>query len=149
MKMLGARQALGSTTMGPVDDERVGIAVLNHPDSFGFPTYWHVRSYGLLAANVFGLRVFRNAPNEDGSVTLEPGDSMTFGYRILLHRGDHEAGNVREKFIEYAKVDKSVTPAAIWEQAAGQPDLPPEPEIEIQPRETTATNAALVPSGAE
>ena len=37
------------------DAGRVGVAILNHPSSFRFPTYWHVRTYGLFAANPFGL----------------------------------------------------------------------------------------------
>ena len=47
---------------GPVgpDEVQAGIAVLNHPSSFRFPTFWHVRTYGLLAANVFGLHNFKS-----------------------------------------------------------------------------------------
>ena len=43
---------------GMVDGQRLGIAILNHPSSFRFPTHWHVRTYGLFAANPFGLRDF-------------------------------------------------------------------------------------------
>ena len=43
---------------GPVEGKTVGVAILNHPDSFRFPTTWHVRTYGLFAANPFGWHDF-------------------------------------------------------------------------------------------
>ena len=87
---------------GPVEGETVGIAIMNHPSSFCFPTYWHVRTYGLFAANPFGLHNFKG-PGNDGSHTLAPGDSMTFRYRVLIHRGDEKVGKVAEAFGAYAK----------------------------------------------
>ena len=55
---------------GPVDGKKVGIAILNHPSSFRYPTFWHVRTYGLFAANPFGLHDFTNAQGKDGSYAL-------------------------------------------------------------------------------
>ena len=94
---------------GPVGKENqvVGIAILNHPSSFRFPTYWHVRTYGLFAANVFGIHNFENSNEKDGSHTLKPGATMTFRYRVLLHRGDEKQARIAEAFVEYAKIDKS------------------------------------------
>ena len=43
---------------GPVDGETVGIAILSHPKSFRPNTRWHVRGYGLFAANPFGHKDF-------------------------------------------------------------------------------------------
>lgn len=91
---------------GPVGDETVGIAILNHPSSFRFPTYWHVRTYGLFAANVFGIHNFENSNEKDGSYTLEPGKSITFRYRVLLHKGDEQQARIADAFVEYAKIDK-------------------------------------------
>ena len=48
--------------VGPVEGKTVGIAILNHPDSFRYPTTWHVRDYGLFAANPFGWHDFGNDP---------------------------------------------------------------------------------------
>ena len=62
---------------GPVDGETVGIAILNHPRSFRYPTYWHVRTYGLFAANPFGLHDFLNSKDADGSFKLEPGEKFS------------------------------------------------------------------------
>jgi hypothetical protein len=91
---------------GPVDGETVGIAILNHPSSFRFPTYWHVRTYGLFAANPFGLHEFESGKDVDGSYTLPAGEQMTFRYRVLLHRGDEKSGRVAEFFAAYAKERK-------------------------------------------
>ncbi len=88
---------------GPVDGEIVGIAVLNHPSSFRYPTYWHVRTYGLFAANPFGLHDFLGGPANRGQYTLPAGKSITFRYRILLHRGDEKTGKVAEAFAHYAQ----------------------------------------------
>ena len=91
---------------GSVDGETAGIAILNHPQSFRFPTYWHVRTYGLFAANVFGLHHFKDDESLDGSHVLEPGDSMSFFYRVILHRGDHESAKIDEAFKRYAAMSK-------------------------------------------
>lgn len=88
---------------GPVDGEVVGIAILNHPSSFRYPTYWHVRTYGLFAANPFGWHHFQGNDAVDGSYTLQPGESLTLRYRVLLHKGDEKAGEVAEAFAAYAK----------------------------------------------
>jgi len=76
---------------GPIEGEMVGLAILNHPSSFRFPTHWHVRTYGLFAANPF--------MKEDHKI--EPGDAMTLRYRIFLHRGDEKQGEVAEEFERY------------------------------------------------
>jgi len=90
---------------GPVGGETLGIAMMNHPSSFRFPTYWHVRTYGLFAANPFGLSNFKGRGN-DGSHTLSPGETMTLRYRILFHRGDEESGKVAEAYSAYANEAK-------------------------------------------
>lgn len=91
---------------GPVEGETLGIAILNHPTSFRFPTYWHVRTYGLFAANPFGLHDFQGSRKVDGSHTLKPGETMALRYRVLLHRGDEKDGDVARAFADYSKEAK-------------------------------------------
>jgi hypothetical protein len=88
---------------GPVDGQTVGVAIFNHPSSFRFPTYWHARTYGLLAANPFGVHAFGNGKATDGAYTLSLGQSMTLRYRVFLHRGDQKAGEVAEAYSVYSK----------------------------------------------
>jgi hypothetical protein len=87
---------------GPVEGETLGIAILNHPDSYGFPTHWHVRTYGLFAANPFGLGDF-TAGKTKGGHTLEKGQTLQLRYLVLLHQGDEKQGNVAEIYDDYAK----------------------------------------------
>jgi len=86
---------------GPVDGEILGIAILNHPRSLRFPTYWHVRTYGLFAANPFGLHNFLNDPSADGSLTLEKGESFEMFYRVILHKGRADQAGIQEAFDKY------------------------------------------------
>lgn len=88
---------------GTVDDKKVGIAMLNHPSSFRFPTHWHVRTYGLFAANPFGLHDFPGGESANGAMTLQPGESLTLRYRFLFHLGGEKEGAVQAAFDEYAK----------------------------------------------
>lgn len=87
---------------GPVDDAIEGIAILNHPSSYGFPSHWHVRTYGLFAANPFGLKDFTGGKSK-GEYTLPAGETMRLRYRVLLHKGDEKEGRVADVFGEYAK----------------------------------------------
>jgi len=96
------KQAAWVDYYGPVDGETVGIAILNHPSSFRFPTYWHVRTYGLFTANPFGWSYFKSK-DLDGSHTVALGEAITLRYRFLFHRGDEKEGNVAEAFSAYAR----------------------------------------------
>ena len=89
---------------GPLDGETVGIAILNHPGSFRYPARWHVRNYGLFAANPFGEHEFAGDTSHPVSYTLPKGEEITLRYRILLHRGDEKQGRVAEEYTEYAKM---------------------------------------------
>jgi len=91
---------------GPLDGQIVGIAILNHPGSFRYPTYWHVRGYGLFAANPFGLRDFSGDREKDGSYTIPPGKSITMRYRVIFHLGDEKDGKVAEAFSSYSKKEE-------------------------------------------
>lgn len=89
---------------GPVGDARGGIAILNHPSSYGYPTHWHVRTYGLFAANPFGLHDFYSADSgRDGTLELQQGETLQLGYRVLLHDGNVSAEQIDGLFEEYVK----------------------------------------------
>jgi hypothetical protein len=71
---------------GQIGQERITLAILDHPGNPGYPTYWHARGYGLFAANTLGQKVFSNG-KETLNYTLEPGQSGTFRYRVLVLTG--------------------------------------------------------------
>lgn len=79
---------------GPVDGRTYGVTIVDHPENPKHPTYWHVRAYGLFAANPFGEHDFFNDEDRDGAVTLQPGESLRFRYRVIVHPGDAAAADV-------------------------------------------------------
>jgi hypothetical protein len=81
---------------GPVDGKTVGIAILNHPSSFRYPTTWHVRDYGLFAANPFGYHDF--GQKTSGEYVLSAGESIVFRYRVILHDGDTTSSEIPAAF---------------------------------------------------
>jgi hypothetical protein len=93
---------------GPVEDKILGIAILDHPESFRHPTWWHVRNYGLMTANPFGLSYFYNDPNRRGDHTLKAGEKLKFKYRLYIHRGDAAFGKVAEKYNNFVNPPKAV-----------------------------------------
>jgi hypothetical protein len=86
---------------GPVAGETVGVAILNHPQSFRYPTTWHVRDYGLFAANPFGWSDF--GLKKSGDHTIPAGGRIAFQYRIVLHKGDTATAGIPQVFDAYAQ----------------------------------------------
>ncbi len=90
--------------VGRVEGDTVGVAILDHPTSFRHPTHWHVRDYGLFAANPFGYQAFyKKAPGKDGTYKLKKGNSMSFRYRMYLHHGSVTEAKVEEVYNGFAK----------------------------------------------
>jgi hypothetical protein len=71
--------SLTGTTVGHVET----IAILDHTENPGYPTYWHARGYGLFAANPLGRSIF-DPKAAAFNYTLEKGQSTTFRYRVIL-----------------------------------------------------------------
>jgi len=69
--------------VGDVESKPITIAIFNHSCSYGFPTAWHARGYGLFAANPIG----RHGYDPQLPVTtlmLQPGKSATFRFRLVV-----------------------------------------------------------------
>lgn len=95
---------------GPVNGRTVGVAIFDHPQNPRHPTWWHVRDYGLFAANPFGRHDFEKlSDKEAGNLKLPAGQSLTFRYRFYLHEGDEKQARVAEKYSEYISA-KGQTP---------------------------------------
>jgi hypothetical protein len=86
---------------GPVDGKVVGIAIFDHPSNPVHPTYWHVRDYGLFAANPFGIHDFEKKAPGTGNLNIPAGQSVTFRYRFYIHEGDEKEAKVAERYKEY------------------------------------------------
>ncbi len=87
---------------GESQGRTVGVAIFDNPHNLRHPTTWHARSYGLFAANPFGLREFTRNPKADGSYTIAPGASLTLRYRVLIHEGDFREAQVANAWQRYA-----------------------------------------------
>ncbi len=79
---------------GPIEGQVVGIAIFDHPSNLRHPTWWHARTYGLFAANPFGVHDFENKPPGTGDMKIPGGESVRFRYRFLFHRGDYKETNI-------------------------------------------------------
>ncbi len=86
---------------GVVDGEALGIAIFDHPGNPRHPTWWHVRDYGLFAANIFGLSDFEHDKTKNGSLTLPPGESLRFRYRVIVHPGDVRSAHLPRLYADY------------------------------------------------
>jgi hypothetical protein len=95
---------------GEINGEKLGVAILDDPAN-SRRARWHVRAYGLFAANPFGYGVFTNDKSNNGSVTLEPqsrsgaasGDSLHFRYRVVVHPGDAQSAGIAKLWDDFAR----------------------------------------------
>jgi hypothetical protein len=88
----------------PKDGKVYGVAMFDHPKNPRHPTWWHVRSYALFAANPFGKHDFENMKDQKkaGDLTIPAGESVTFRWRLYFHTGDEKAAKIAERYKEYA-----------------------------------------------
>ncbi len=91
------KQARWVSLSGKINNEELAVILFDHPDNVGYPTYWHARGYGLFAINPLGQKTFSNGEKEL-NFTLEPGQSVTFKYRMLIKTGHPVAAEINEEF---------------------------------------------------
>lgn len=82
------------------DWKRAGITMMYHPENSIPDCRWHVRTYGLFAANPFGHKHF-GLPAYDG-YRIESGQSLTLHFRVVLHDGGFDADKAQDHFKAYA-----------------------------------------------
>jgi hypothetical protein len=90
---------------GPIEGKTVGLAILTDPSN-PYPSCWHSRGYGLMAANPFG-RVKSGFPAMKGRtdlVKLGKGEHLKMRFGILLHPGDAREGKVAQYYDRFVKL---------------------------------------------
>ena len=87
----------------PVDGKVIGIAIFDHPSNPRHPTWWHARTYGLVAANPFGIHDFEKKPAGTGDMKMKAGERVSLRYRFLFHQGDHQAAKIVDAYESFAK----------------------------------------------
>lgn len=84
-----------------------GIAIFDHPGNLRYPSCWHVRNYGLMAANPFGYSFYNEKDYnkglipENGDYTIAQGSELVFNYRVYIHSGNVEEAAVATRYREY------------------------------------------------
>jgi hypothetical protein len=81
------KRARWISSSGLVGGEAYTVTLFDHPSNLRAPTHWHARTYGLIAANPFGLHHFEGAKQNAGNLVIPPGTSIKFQHRVLLSRG--------------------------------------------------------------
>ncbi len=87
---------------GTVDGRNVAVAIFDSPDNPRHPTTWHARDYGLFAANIFGLHDFNTNTIEAGALSMKPGDTLRFRYRVVIHPGPTDVKQVEQMYRNWA-----------------------------------------------
>jgi hypothetical protein len=87
---------------GDVKGEKLGIAILDHPGNPHHPARWHARGYGLFAANSIAIGAFTRDKSQNGSLVLEPGQSLRFRYRVIIHPGDAKTADIAAAWLAYS-----------------------------------------------
>ncbi len=91
---------------GKIEAEPIGIAILDHPTNPNAPTYWHARGYGLFAANPLGRKVFKS-DQEELVLTLEPGESVTYRFRVVIRNDATSADDIEREYRAFAAATSS------------------------------------------
>ena len=80
----------------------MSIAFFDHPDNLRYPTTWHARDYGLVAANPFGLHHFQGTEKGAGAYTIKRGDELRLRYRIVFIKGMTTAEQLNQRYGVFA-----------------------------------------------
>jgi hypothetical protein len=104
--LAGEKQLWGKTSdwcdySGQIRSEKLGIAILDHPENPRHPARWHARAYGLFAENPFGLAVFTGDTSQNGAMMVASGRHLRFRYRVIVHPGDAASANVASLWKAY------------------------------------------------
>jgi hypothetical protein len=89
---------------GEIGDENISVVICDHPKNVSYPTWWHARGYGLFSANPLGAKDFTDG-KEEVNLSVAPGDSITFRYRIIIKSGDDPSNEALNDLAdEFAKL---------------------------------------------
>ena len=110
--MAGEKQVWGKAAdwcdiSGEIDGKPFGVAIFDAPTNPRHPATWHVRAYGLLAANIFGQSEFdKSNPKHAGDFIIKEGTTVTFHHRAVIHAGMAADAALAEKYEAFAKEAK-------------------------------------------
>lgn len=85
---------------GSIAEEDISVAIIDHPQNPGYPSYWHARGYGLFGINPLGVKSF-DKTKEATSLSLKPKESVMFRFRLVIdskHLNDFEMNALAAEF---------------------------------------------------
>lgn len=88
---------------GQIDGEAVGVLLMPDPANFR-RSWWHVRDYGLMAANPFGRNAFTK--EQKSRIDVKPGGKFRLRFGVLVHSGDFDAPAAYGDFVSLMKTQK-------------------------------------------
>ncbi|HOV21903.1 MAG TPA: PmoA family protein [bacterium] len=86
---------------GKIDETSCGISVFDFTENLRYPTYWHIRDYGLFTANFFGISDFSGDKRKSGTYILPAYQDLKLLHRIYIHSGTTEEGKVKEMYLNF------------------------------------------------
>ncbi len=110
-KNIWGKRARWVALQGVREGKVVGVAILNHPESINYPTYWHVRNYGLFSANPLGQADFQKGQPKQYRknkiiplrLTLERGETAHFRFLVIVYEGIRTQQQMEERFREFSE----------------------------------------------
>lgn len=88
---------------GPINGKTYGITMFCHPATVSYPNRWHVRTYGLFAANPFGVQPFTGEGELTKGIAIKRGEQLKFRYRVMWHNGITDSKVLDGIFDSFAK----------------------------------------------
>lgn len=81
------------------------IAMLDHPKNPGFPTYWHARTWGLMAANPLGQKALSKG-QDVLAFAIEKGSKARFAFRVLIVAGHATPAEMEDEYRQWVKAER-------------------------------------------
>jgi hypothetical protein len=75
---------------GKINNQKVQVAIYNHPKNPGQPAYWHARGYGLFGVNPLGAKAYESTA-EEKFFTILPGKSLSFRFLLTVAESDDDS----------------------------------------------------------
>lgn len=72
---------------GTKDGDEISILIVDSKGNPNFPAWSHARGYGLFAVNSMGGKDFDKTLTEPVELKLEPGQTATFAYKLIVKNG--------------------------------------------------------------
>ena len=91
---------------GTLEGKPAALVIAGHQDNLRHPTTWHARTYGLVAANPFGLHDFQEKPRGYGRIKIAPGESLRLRYRVLIFNHHPGPGEIETLLTDFSSAPK-------------------------------------------